>query len=149
MRYPAFVVWLTLLVNSNIYSQSKQDLTNAYSKAIAEYIKAVYKRDNLRFDTLFVGKNKDVPDIKLSPRIENTPVLLLTQEDANKKRTYRKSLVFVNIAGAVTKENAEFVFFTFFPKYEHQFDCMINLIYKPDKKTLQLNTLTFKNYAYK
>lgn len=148
MRYSLGAI-LVFTLSSRLIAQNKQDISNAYSQAIAEYIKAVYKRDNLRFDTLFVGKNKDVPDIRLSPRIENTPVLLLTQEDANKKRTYRKSLVFVNIAGAVTKENAEFIFFTFFPKYEHQFDCMINFVYKPAKKAMVLDTLTFKNYAYK
>lgn len=127
----------------------KDEQTKLYSQAIAEYIKAVYKRDKSSFDTLFFGKHVDFPDIELPATIQNTKIILLTSEEADKKREYRKSLVFINMFGWITKDKSEFILVTFYPGYLHQFDCMINFKYNSAKKEFELEKLQFKNYAYK
>lgn len=148
-RSSVFIFLLILCFGFNVSSQNKEEINKAYSTAIAEYIKAVYQRDKLRFDTLFIGKHSDLPDIKLPSRIENTPVLVITLDDANKKRVYRKRMVYVNVIGTVTHEHAEFLCVTFFPKYEHQFDCTLKFTYNASKKAMVLDNLAFKNFAYK
>jgi hypothetical protein len=137
------------LLGQPTYSQTKAELTNAYSQAISEYIKAVYARDKSGFDTLFIGKHVDFPGIELPATIQNTKIMLLTTEEADKKRKYRKSLVFVNMIGTVTKERSEFLLVTFYPGYVHQYDCMINFKYNSKRKVLKLESVQFKNYAYK
>ena len=131
------------------YSPTKAELTNAYSRAIAEYIQAVYKRDKTSFDTLFFGKHDDFPDIQLPAVIQNTNIKLLTTGEADKKRKYHKSLVFINMIGWIKKNKSEFMLVTFYPGYVHQFDCIINFNYNSQRHEYELENLEFKNYAYK
>lgn len=131
------------------YAPTKTESTKHYSQAIAEYINAVYKRDGSVFDTLFFGKHKDFPEIELPPTIQNTNILVLTAEEVDKKRDYRRSLVFINMVAWFTEESREFIFVTFYPGYLHQYDCMIKYKYNSKKKTFELESLQFKNYAYK
>jgi hypothetical protein len=128
---------------------SKEKLTKGFSQAIAEYIKAVYKRDGSVFDTLFFGKHSDFPNIELPASIENTRIVVLTAQEADKKRAYRKTLVYINLFGWVMKEKSEFIFVTFYPGYVHQYDCTIHFKYNPRQKKFELESLEFKNYAYK
>ena len=63
----------------------KAELTKIYSKAIAEYIRAVYKNDKTVFDTLFFGKHvygqaEDFRDIELPGTIENTRIKLVSPQ---------------------------------------------------------------------
>jgi len=131
------------------YAPTKAEMTTRYSGAITEYIKAVYKRDKSVYDTLFFGKHKDFPNIELPGTIHNTKIVVLTTGEADKKRGYRKSLVFINMVGWVTEDRSEFIFVTFYPGYLHQFDCMINFKYNSKQKVFELDSLQFKNYAYK
>jgi hypothetical protein len=131
------------------YSPAKPELTNGYSQAITEFIKAVYKRDNSSFDTLFFGKHDDFPEIELPTTIQNTKIVLLTSGEADKKREYRKSLVYINMFSWITKDKSEFILVVFFPGYLHQYDCMINFKYNSKRKIFEMENLQFKNYAYK
>jgi hypothetical protein len=131
------------------YAPAKTDASKHYSAAIAEYIKAVYQRDKSVFDTLFFGKHKDFPDLELPSTIQNTKIVVLTTDEADKKRVYNKSLVFINMVGWLTEEKSEFIFVTFYPGYLHQYDCMINFKYNAKQRVFELTSLQFKNYAYK
>ena len=137
------------IFGQSTFSPTKAELTKGYSQAIAEYIKAVCKRDKSGFDTLFFGKHDDFPDIELPATIQNTKIMLLTTEEADKKREYHKSLVFINMFGWITKDKSEFILVTFYPGYLHQFDCLINFNYNVKTKEFELENLQFKNYAYK
>ncbi len=131
------------------YKPTKEEETTRYSQAIAEYIKAIYKRDKSSYDTLYFGRNNEFPDITLPSKIENTGIVLLTQEEANERRKTRKSLVFINMVGWLEKDNSEFIFITFYPGYEHQYDCTTHFSYDTKFKKSTLKDLDFKNYAYK
>jgi hypothetical protein len=150
IRLLILIFILPLFVSGqSTYSPTKAELTKAYSQAIAEYIKAVYKRDKSSFDTLFFGKHGDFPDIELPATIQNTKIMLVTTEEADKMRKHRKSLVFINMIGWVKKDKSEFILVTFYPGYVHQYDCMINFKYNSHRKEFGLENLEFKNYAYK
>jgi hypothetical protein len=142
-----FIIPLSVFGQST-YSPGKSEVEKAYSKAIDEYITAVYQRDKSVFDTLFFGRHADFPDIELPAMIQNTKIILLTTEEADKKRKYRKSLVFINMIGWITKDKSEFMLVTFYPGYVHQFDCMINFKYNSKRKEFELEKLQFTNYAY-
>ncbi len=63
----------------------KSELTKIYTQAIAEFIKAVYKKDKSHFDTLYFrkhiyGQSDDIPDIELPKTIENTQIQLVIPE---------------------------------------------------------------------
>ncbi|MES2691688.1 MAG: hypothetical protein V4658_14880 [Bacteroidota bacterium] len=135
------------------YSMGKNEQATYYSQAIAEYIKAAYKRDRSGFDTLFIGKHDDFPDITLPATIRHTNIKLLTTKEADKKLLYRRSLVYVNIIGAISKEHAHFVFVTFLvrktsgnPMYKPKHNCDIDLNYNPAKKIVELHKIKFRNY---
>lgn len=148
--YLIAIITLPLLVNGQEnYNPTKEEQTARYTQAIGEYIKAIYKRDKSSYDTLYFGRNNEFPDITLPSKIENTGIVLLTQEQANEKRKTRKSLVFINLVGWLEKDNSEFIFLTFFPGYEHQYDCTMHYSYDAKLKTSTLKDLDFKNYAYK
>ncbi len=116
------------------HSSTTVEETKAYSQAIAEYIKAVNKKDKLFFDTLFIGKHEDFPDINLPASLENTKIISLTSEEANKKLTYR-NLVYLNVIGNISKDHSNFIIVTFnvskqksyIPKHNCLMDLRINL----------------------
>ena len=106
-----------------------------YTQAIAEYIAAVYQKDNIHLDTLFLGKNPEFPDMDLPETIGGAEIRLLTMEEAaQNKSSYSKSSPFINLVGFIDSENAEFIFVTFFPEFNHQYDCYINLVYNSEQK---------------
>jgi hypothetical protein len=112
-------------------SVSKSSLTKIYSQAIADYIKAVYKKDKTVFDTLFFVKRKfgqadDFPDIELPGTIENTKIRLIVPEVGNRLQEERKSRVYINMIGWVEKKKAEFIFVTFSNGFEHKYDFYSN-----------------------
>ncbi len=121
----------------------------AYAQAITEYLKAAAKRHGTTLDTLIVGKRPGFPVVTLPPKVGNTTILFLTQKENDKKRNYNPTLVFTNMVGEVAKDNATFIFVTFYPGYTHQYDCMIDLKYNPQQKVFTLDHQEFKNYAYK
>ena len=127
----------------------KKELEKAYTQAVEEYIKAVNNRDKSVPDTLFFGRNVEFPDIELPASIRNTGIVVLTSEEADRRREHRKSMVFVNLVGWVSKDKAEFILVTFYPGYLHQYDCMVNLKRDSVHKEYSLESVEFKNYVYK
>lgn len=120
----------------------KTELANIYSQAIEAYIAAVYKKDKTNFETLFLGKRIDFPDIDLPAEISGTKILLLTpEESAQHKPAYSKTSPYINLIGFVENGTAEFIFVTFYPEYQHQYDCYMNFIYNPEKKAFDLDKL--------
>ena len=141
-----FIFLLPFMVcGQSTYTPTKAEMTRYYSQAAGEYIKAVKKRDKPGFDTLFIGKHKDFPDIDLPAIIENTRIMLLTGEEADKKSEYLKSWVFVNMIGWIKKDRSEFFLVTFYPGYVHHYDCIINFKYNFKRKEFELENLQFKN----
>lgn len=125
----------------------KDDHAKIYSQAIAEYIRAVYKKDKSGLDTLFIGKHPDFPSIQLPAMIQDTKVMLLTTDEADKKLQYRKSLVYINMFGWITKDRAEFILVTFFNGYRPQHNCLIDFKYNSKRKEFELDKLRFE-YPY-
>jgi hypothetical protein len=119
------------------------DPVNAYSQAIADYINAMYEKDKSVFDTLFIGKHVDFPNITLPKTIQKNPVLLLTYEEANKKLSYRRSLVYLNVIGWIDKTRAEFIIVTFFEGGKPQHNCLINYA-ASEKNELEMESLKFE-----
>ncbi len=139
--------------NGNITTLQKGELTKIYSQAIAEFIKAEYKKDKTKFDTLFFGKHiygqpDDFPDIELPKTIENTNVKLVTPETGFKKQQERKSLVFINMMGWEDKVKAEFILVIFTNGGEHQYDYTINFNYNSKRKEFVLDKIEFENYLH-
>ncbi len=124
---------------------SKDEQTKIYHQAILEYLKVVYQRHGTSFDTLFFGKHEEFPDIKLDTTIQGTRIMLVTTDEADKRREYRKSLVYINLFGDITKESAHFIFVTFFPEYHHQYDYFIDLAYHAERNEFELERIQFKN----
>lgn len=128
--------------NSDSLITGKPELAELYTQAIAEYITAIHKKDRTRFDTLFLGKIFDFPDISLPTIISETEIRLLTQEEIDRKKPiYRSTAPYVNLIGFVEKNQAEFTFVTFYPEFKHQYDCYMNFKYNPEKKSFNLDRL--------
>lgn len=135
------------------FTVKKDELTNIYIQAIAEFIKVAYKKDKTTFDTLFFGKHvygqpDDFPDIELPKTIENTNIMLVTPEVGQKKQHASKSLVYINMMAWVDKERAEFVLVVFSNHVEHQYDYIINFTYNSTRKEFELGKIEFENYLH-
>jgi hypothetical protein len=129
----------------------KAELTKIYTQAIAEFIKAAYKKDKTTFDTLYFGKHiygqaDDFPDIELPETIEQTEIRLVTPELGQKKQAERKSLVYVNMMGWVDKEEAEFVLVVFSNGGQHQCDYFIHFNYNTSSNKFELEKIEFEDY---
>lgn len=129
------------------------ELTKIYTQAIAEFIKAAYKKDKTIFDTLYFGKHiygqpDDFPDIELPETIEKTQIRLVIPEVGQKKQAERKSLVFVNMMGWVDKEKSEFILVVFTNGGEHQYDYFINFSFNTSTNKFELDKIEFENYLH-
>lgn len=129
----------------------KNRLTEIYTKAIGEFIKAVHIKDKKSYDTLYFGKHTygqsdDFPDLELPMNIENTQIRLVSPEVGQIKLSERKSLVYVNMIGWVEKERAEFILVVFKNAGEHQFDYFLNFIFNTSKEQYELEKIEFENY---
>ena len=129
----------------------KEKLTHIYTQAIAEFIKAAYKKDKTTFDTLYFGKHvfgqdDDFPDIELPTTIEKTQIRLIAPELGNKIQNERKSLVYVNMMGWVNNEKAEFILVIFTKGGKHQYDYFINFNFDVSANNYELNNIEFENY---
>lgn len=81
--------------------------------------------------------------------IDGVNIVLLTTEAADRKRVNHKSLVFINLFGWVEKDKAEFIFVTFFPGYQHQYDYFINFTFNNNQKVFELTEIQFEDYFHK
>lgn len=119
-----------------------------YSQAIAEYVKAVYKKDQSRFDTLFLGKHADFPNVELPARIENTNIVLVMPEDGLTRMQNGNSLAFVNMVGDITEDSAEFVMVTFLGSARHEYDYFVDFEYNKERREFETVDSRFENYIY-
>lgn len=128
-------------------------LTAIYTQAIAEFIKATYKKDKTTFDTLYFGKHvygqpDDFPNIELPQTIEGTQIRLVAPAVGQKKQAERKSLFYVNMMGWVDNEEAAFILVVFTNGGEHQYDYFINFTAENATNKFELYTIAFENYVY-
>ncbi len=134
-------------------TMQKDELTKIYTQAIAEFIKAAYKKDKTTYDTLYFGKHvygqpDDFPDIELPQTIERTQIRLIAPEVGQKIQTEQKSLVYVNMIGWVDNDNAEFILVVFTNGEEHQYDYFINFIAKTSTNTFELDKIEFEDFLH-
>lgn len=128
--------------------ENKNRLVKMYSQAIEEYLKAVRKNNNVKYDTLFFGRHVDFPDIDLPATIKGTKIFVLSSEEIEaNKRLYNKSAPYINLIGWVNNDKAEFVAVTFFPEFRHQYDYFINYKYNAELKNFQLEELAYETYV--
>ncbi|MCD6010805.1 MAG: hypothetical protein K0Q79_667 [Flavipsychrobacter sp.] len=125
-------------------SSVQEGEAQAYTKAIAEYIKEVYTKGKQLPDTLFIGRNIDFPDITLPATIEQARIVLLTSEEAQQKLAYRKTLVYLNVMGWIEKDKAEFLIVRF-NEFKPQHNC--HIYFERSEGMLVLDSLGF-NYPY-
>lgn len=136
---------LLFLLLANVLLGKVNTKANAlYVFALGEYIKATYGAAELP-DTLFVGKNADMPKIELPANINGINVLLVSSDEAKKKLRYRNTLVYINIVGWIDKSSAEFILVKFH-EFQPIHNCHINLKYTK-KKEILLDSIRFE-YPY-
>ena len=112
------IICLLIIFPVYVFGQStfvlpKDIESKGYTQSIAEYVKAIYAKDKTSFDTLFIGKHEGFLDIDLPSIIQNTKIVLLTSEAAEKKFRYRKSFTYINIIGDFTKDFSFFKLIVF------------------------------------
>lgn len=134
-------------------AKQTDELIEIYTKAIAEFIKAVYKKDKTTFDILYFGKHvygqpDDFPDIELPQTIEKTEIRLVTPEVGQKKQAEQKTLVYINMMGWVDNQKAEFIFVVFSNGGEHQYDYFITFNHDISSGDFELDNIEFENYLH-
>lgn len=126
-------------------------LTSIYIKAIKDYIEAIHQKDKTSFDTLYFANRKmggpdDFPDIELPKQINGAGIVLLSFGEAHtdKIKHYKKTSPMINLMGWVDKVKAEFIFVTFFPEFNHKYDCYINYKFNSEKSDYDVEKLTIE-----
>lgn len=142
-----FCIGLFALTASAQVTDSARE-AKVYTQAIGEYVQAVYKKGQARFDTLFLGKHADFPDIELPAIIESTNIRLVTPEDGLARLQAGKALAFVNMAGTVNEESAEFVLVTFSGGGRHEYDYFVAFEYNSERSEFEAAESRFENYVY-
>ena len=142
-----------------LFVSGQKENSKIYAQAITEYIKAVNVTDKISLDTLFVGPmaedvDGNIKEIELPKEILKTKISKLTQAEGDRKVLYRKTFVFANIIGTISKDRVEFMFITFiaehspirtnwWPKHNSYF----NFKYDATKKEFVLEKQRFE-YTY-
>lgn len=145
-RFSFFLFLLSICNMPDAHCQTNASAAKAYCQAISEYIKAVYKKDVPRPDTLFIGKNVDMPDITMPNTIQGINTVLITSEAAEQKLSYRKSLVYLNVVGWLDSDKHEFIVVRFH-EFKPQHNCSIHFKRNSRSKEMELASLTFQ-YPY-
>lgn len=150
----AFLVGLSSA--SGVYCQNRSSAppqkllaskaNKAYCRALDEYVKLVYKVGVPRPDTLFIGKDVDMPDIVLPGVIQGINTVLITSEDTQKKLRYRTSLVYLNAIGWVDNRRSDFLIFTF-NEFKPQHNCSMRFSHNSTSDEMHLDSLSFQ-YPY-
>ena len=128
-------------------SLERDKQTRLYGQAIEAYIKAVYRKDKSQYDTLFFGKHEDFHNITLPGKVLQTEVVLLTTEEADERRKHNPGMVYINLFGEITTSNAHFIFVTFFPGYQHQYDYFFDFYCSTKSSEFMLDKIQFEDYA--
>jgi hypothetical protein len=132
----------------------KAVLTDIYSQAIRDFIKAANQKNKKPFDTLFFGKGVVgqpgmFPDIKLPETIEKTTIKLITPEEGEKYQKDKPFRIYINMPGWVDKKNAEFIFVVFSDGFRHQYDYTLRYVYIDKLKKFALGKIEFKGPPFK
>lgn len=138
-----------IVVDSNQFD--KAVMTNTYINAIQDYIEAIHRKDKTSFDTLYLANRKlggpdDFPDIELPKQIDGVEIILLSFGAAHTEKInqYKKTSPIINLMGWVDKKKAEFIFVTFYPEFNHKYDCYINYDFNSTKNSYDLKKLTIE-----
>lgn len=132
----------------------KPGLSKVYSNAIKQYLRSIHEKDKTTIDTLYFNKRHngqpdDFPDIDLPQTINGTRIILLTTgEAASGKFRFGKSSPCINLIGWVDKESAEIIFVTFYPGFQHQYDCYISYNFNSKTKEFDLQTVRIEVLIY-
>lgn len=145
----SFLFSLCACAQQGKFSESKKDMTEIYTQAIEDFIKAANKENANVYDTLYIAKRKfgqpdDFPDIDLPARIENAQIILITPEDGEKSQKERKTRIYINLFGWVEKEKAEFTFIVFSNGFDHMYDYNLSYKYNIKNNIFELDKLQFK-----
>ncbi|MFN8303281.1 MAG: hypothetical protein U0U46_12360 [Saprospiraceae bacterium] len=115
------------------------ELADLYTLAIAEYIGEAKQTGKTGFGTLYVGIPSESPDVDLPATISGVQIRKVNETEVEaKKSAYTQASPFINLIGMVEHGNAEFIFVTFYPEFEHQFDCYLNYEYNTQTKKFDL-----------
>jgi len=144
------LLFSTKLTGQNATTISKTEQTKAYCSTIAEYIKVIEaKYKEFKFDTLFVNKHEEFPQIILMPVIQNKKIVLIEDNKGNKAPHNRKSFVLINIVEKrLAKDNAEFMIVTFHKDYKPQHNCFVKLKYNSVKNEFEALEKVRFEYPY-
>lgn len=133
--------------NSPVSNPSQ--ISKAYHLVIAEYIKDQIKKGVPNFDTLFIGKHEDFPQIELHRQIEGKRIILLDAEPIVNGPQNNSRFKLINIIAMQWDEKeAEFMLITFHQGYKPQHNCYIQLNYDSNKKAYSLSQEIRYDYAY-
>lgn len=132
-------------------TMQKEELTKIYTQAIASFIKEIYRKDKIAFDTLYFGKHAygqpdDFPDIALPQIIEKTQIRLVSPEIVQKKLPERT--IYINMMGWVDKKKAAFLFVVFSNGAAHQYDYFIDFVFNVSLNKFELDKIEFENYLH-
>lgn len=118
----------------------KAELAEIYSRAMEAYMAAVKTFNHTDFDTLFFGKQFDFPDMVLPETISGTRIRVLNQEEIDQYKTmYGERSPYINLIRFFEENKADFIFVTFYPEFNHQYDFYISFLYDSEKREFELN----------
>lgn len=113
------------------------DTVQAFTKAIADHIKAMRERDVPFTDTVYINKHDQFPQIDLPALIGATTIRVLTSAEATMVKDGER-FVCLNIIGWFTNSTAEFQVITFERGFRHRPDGRDDrhLYYKLDERNV-------------
>ena len=107
-------------------------LVQRYIRAVTDYIAVVDTMWKTRLDSIFLGDRKfgtedNFPNIVLPPKIKSASIQLLSVGEGHRKKdfAYTVNSPFVNLMAWKNKDEMEFDFVSFYPGFDHQFDCFL------------------------
>lgn len=150
VRHPASMEQVEALSSDSLLFPT-DDLTKIYVYSIADYIKAMRKEYDIKFDTLYFGKHKneqpeDFPDIDLPATIENTQIRLVSPSSDAAKQMDNKSSLYINLISWVNQEEAQFIFVAFNSRFEHLFDYSVSYNYNTVDKHFHPTQAKFERF---
>lgn len=110
------------------YSKQVTDEAADYRDAVAAYIRAYYKGRMPKPDTLFLVRNKRLPNIDIPLKIEGVYTLLADAKEVAGKVQHQKRLEYLNVIGWPGKEHSEFLIVAFLNN-SPQHNCSIALMH--------------------
>ena len=118
------------------------ELPSLFSRAIADFMAEVYKRDKVKFDTLFVSPVW-LPNITLPTVINNAVIRQMTRQELNimysEKPILTRTTPYITIMGQVDNGKAAFTVGTYYPLPTLKYNCYMNYSFNTEKKEFTLD----------